>query len=90
MSDRKRRREHREDRQERKKHKQSEQDDDKYKNQTKKLVYEAQKIEHVETLWVPQNGNMHNIFNSFEMSYKSLLMNRTALAFLFKKVVVLI
>ncbi|KAI7798536.1 retinitis pigmentosa 9 protein [Triplophysa rosa] len=51
MSDRKRSREHREDRHERKKHKESGQDDDKYKNQTKKLVYEAQKIEHVETFY---------------------------------------
>lgn len=54
MSDRKRSREHREDRHERKKHRESELEDDKFKNQTRKLVYEVQKIKHVETLWVPQ------------------------------------
>ncbi|XP_051527525.1 retinitis pigmentosa 9 protein isoform X1 [Myxocyprinus asiaticus] len=50
MSDRKRSREHHEDRHERKKHK-SKQEDDKYKNQTKKLIQEVQKIKHVETFY---------------------------------------
>lgn len=50
MSARKRSREHHEDRHERKKHKESKQDDDKFKNQTRKLIQEVQKLKHVETL----------------------------------------
>jgi len=52
MSARKRSREHHEDRHERKKHKESKQDDDTFKNQTRKLIQEVQKLKHVETLWV--------------------------------------
>ncbi len=52
MSGRKRSRQHHEDRHERKKHKESKQDEDKYQNQTRKLIHEVQKLKHVETLWV--------------------------------------